>query len=724
MLGTRLERSYEHLPFLAVRATTAAVAALRSDPAVVAVEPDMVFPLADQPMAPRAPAAAPRAAAAVTGAGWTVAVLDTGVDINHPYLAGKTSAGIDGQGDGGACFVLGASGSTGGCDGAQAQTFGAASAHPCTQVPAACLHGTHVAGIAVGNGSAIQPPVTSGVAPGAGLYPVRVFSTSSVPSDCGGGATPCAFARESDVLGGLNHVIAEAVHYRFAAVNLSLGGGLFSSPCSNVQAAIEQAIQKLHNEGIAVTVAAGNDGNPTAISFPACVKGAFAVGAGDGGVVDAFSDASAQLALVAPGLDVVSSIPGGGFAALSGTSMSAPAVAGAFALLGQARPTLNVDQRLAILRTHGDDTVDVRVQPQAHYPALDVVRALAALGAVPPPASTSFGFEALAAPVRLVDTRGSRLSANEEIAVPVAGRAHIPGAGAAAVSLNVTAVDAAGPGFLTVFPCGTARPLVSSVNYAGPAPVANKVAVALSDAGAVCIFTMQATDVIVDVDGWFPTGDRLFHSQPPQRVVDTRTTVGLTTDVAVAAAPRGAKGTVVNVTITEPSAAGFATVYPCGHAPPLASNVDFLAGETAPAAAFAAVDTSGRVCVHANVPVKVIVDVFGWLAGNFTPTSPFRVLDTRATNGPLTDVAVSAPAPPGAKASAAAINVTVTNPVAAGYLTVYPCGQPLPLASNLNYVAGQTIANAAIVRLPAGGLVCLHSFVPSNMIVDVDGWLG
>jgi hypothetical protein len=235
---------------------------------------------------------------------------------------------------------------------------------------------------------------------------------------------------------------------------------------------------------------------------------------------------------------------------------------------------------------------------------------------------------------------------------------------------------------------------------------------------------MQPTDVIVDVDGWFPTGDRLFHPQQPQRVIDTRTTIGLTTDVAVAAAPPGAKGTVVNVTITEPSAAGFATVYPCGHAPPLASNVDFLARETVPAAALAAVDATGRVCVHANVPVKVIVDVFGWLGTSFTPTSPFRVLDTRGNSGPLTDVAVSVPAPHGATASAAAINVTTTNPTAAGYVTVYPCGQALPLASNLNYVTGQTIANAAIVRLPAGGLVCVHSFVPSNIIVDVDGWLG
>jgi hypothetical protein len=71
--------------------------------------------------------------------------------------------------------------------------------------------------------------------------------------------------------------------------------------------------------------------------------------------------------------------------------------------------------------------------------------------------------------------------------------------------------------------------------------------------------------------------------------------------------------------------------------------------------------------------------------------------------------------------SAVSLNVTVTDPESSGYLTVYPCGGDPPLTSNLNFVAGQTIANAVITPLN-GAYVCFYSSARVNLVVDINGW--
>ena len=701
--GSEVVRTYATLPSVAVLATDAARARLAASPDVLSVTPDRELHAADDPPAPGALAPA-ASLPPVTGAGWTVAIVDTGVDTSHPYLTGRTGSGFDGLGDGGACFADD-------CPRGGTTEFGVAAAQPC---PAGgCDHGTHVAGIAIGTGAGGP----GGVAPAAGLYPVRVFSTT--PS---GGAT----AHESDVLAALDHVIDEAPHYHFAAVNMSLGGdSTFLIPCAGFGPDIEAAIQHLSAIGIAVTVASGNHGDANKVAFPACAPGAIAVGALDTvGQVAAFSDAAVGLGLVAPGSRIVSSVPGGGFAEKSGTSMAAPFVAGAFALVRQAAPGAALADLLNLFRSTATPAPDLRPgAASASYPAINLLAALGALGHAPPGVDTGgIHLHGLATPQRLVDTRiglgGPRVGANGVLAVTIPG-VPVSGASPPAASLNVTAVGADGPGFLTVFPCGTSVPLVSNVNYSGATPVANKVVVAVPANSQVCVFSMTSTDVVVDFDGWLEP-NRPFVPLEPTRKVDTRPTgVRVTNDLAVAVAPPGATGAVVNLTITQPIADGFATLYACGAPLPLASNVNFRAGGTVPGAALVAVDTAGRVCVHTSSPAHVIVDVGGWLSTGFSPSGPTRNLDTRS-GSPVTDVSILPVG--GAGADGVALTLTAVEPTAPGFATVFPCGQAPPFVSNLNFVAGQIIANAVIATPDATGRICVHTSVPTYLVVDVSGF--
>src|SRR5205085_2713112 len=88
--------------------------------------------------------------------------------------------------------------------------------------------------------------------------------------------------------------------------------------------------------------------------------------------------------------------------------------------------------------------------------------------------------------------------------IQVAGRGGVPGDASAAV-LNITAVEARSSGYFTVFPCGAAQPNASSVNYAAGETIPNAVLTRLGDGGKVCIYSYGTTDLLVDVNGYFPT---------------------------------------------------------------------------------------------------------------------------------------------------------------------------------------------------------------------------
>ncbi|HEY7626334.1 MAG TPA: hypothetical protein VH761_04675, partial [Ilumatobacteraceae bacterium] len=241
---------------------------------------------------------------------------------------------------------------------------------------------------------------------------------------------------------------------------------------------------------------------------------------------------------------------------------------------------------------------------------------------------------------------------------------------------------------------------------------------------------------------------RLLDSRPGQTTVDGQFNgIGLrsaNTITPVTVLNRGgvsadASAVVLNVTVTEAQAGGYLTVYPCGGAPPGASNLNYTPGTTVANAVIAKVGTSGQVCIFNQSPTHLLIDVNGYFPAGSAMTSlvPGRLLDSRPGqttvdgqfNGiglrpanTITAVTVLNRGGVSADASAVVLNITATGAQAAGFLTVYPCGDPQPNASNLNYTTGTTTANAVIAKVGTNGQVCIFNQTPTHLIIDVNGY--
>jgi len=376
------------------------------------------------------------------------------------------------------------------------------------------------------------------------------------------------------------------------------------------------------------------------------------------------------------------------------------------------------------------------------------------------------------APARLLDTRtpadAPALQPAQARYLQVTGHGGVPATGVSAIVANDTVVSPTAGSWLTVWPAGGPLPAVSNLNYTPGQTVPNLVTVKVSGNGQIGLQNQFGTaNVIVDVVGYYsdgtldeaPDGSRFTATVSPTRILDTRTTVPpkplgpgdanlKSVQVAgIGGVPSAASAVVMNVTAVTPTTGSWLTIWPHGVSEPLASNLNYSAGQTVPNLVIMKVGDQGKVdMVNAFGSVDVIFDVVGYFqntpsppAGSrFRDIAPGRLADTRVNfpsggrlgSNSIRSFQIAGQSPlgggvapvPATGAVAVVLNVTVVSPSGGGYATVYPSDATQPLASNLNFVGGQVVPNLVTARLGADGAVKVFTTTATDVIIDVVGW--
>lgn len=363
----------------------------------------------------------------------------------------------------------------------------------------------------------------------------------------------------------------------------------------------------------------------------------------------------------------------------------------------------------------------------------------------------------------------------------------VPG-GAEAVVVTVTGVESTGnDGYLTVWDCHDTNPgidglepdppLASNVNLSSNDIRPNTVISKIGTTDRICIFSRNATHLLVDITGYFPSGTGHYVAEDtPLRVLDTRPSGGGVVQTGYVGgkptanqvhhfpASGAAEAVVLNVAGVDPEG-GYVTVWDChdnieGSSgsiepdPPLASSLNLENGiiaanlvitksASADVAAEDGIDgiLEGEVCFYTSKPTHLLADRNGYFppGANYNPIDPVRVLETRPTVGDgsvikTTPTGTTKPtaggrlvldlsdAAPGARA--VVINVTGTQSNQ-GYVTVYPCtstSTPVPETSNLNLVVNQTRANLVVTEVGADGEICFYTQNPTHLVADLVGY--
>ncbi len=197
--------------------------------------------------------------------------------------------------------------------------------------------------------------------------------------------------------------------------------------------------------------------------------------------------------------------------------------------------------------------------------------------------------------------------------------------------------------------------------------------------------------------------------------------------------PVDAAGVAMNVTVTAPAAPGFLTVYPCGDTP-LASNLNYVHDQTVPNFVISGLSPDGDVCIDTSAVVDVVVDLAGYIPSGspiVTLPEPARIVDSRqgiGVPGPMkagdvAEVQVAGVSGVPLDASIVLFNATVANTGSPGFLTVFPCGEPIPPTSTLNFASNAVVPNFVVAKIGSSGRVCLYSMAPTDVIIDVAGFV-
>jgi uncharacterized repeat protein (TIGR01451 family) len=370
------------------------------------------------------------------------------------------------------------------------------------------------------------------------------------------------------------------------------------------------------------------------------------------------------------------------------------------------------------------------------------------------------------APCRVMDTRnangplgGPFLAGGSTRTIPVpSSTCNIP-ATAAAYSLNVTVVPRAGTlGYLTVWPTDLSQPLVSTLNSLEGLVLANAVIVPAGTNGSVNAYVTDDSDLVIDINGYFvppATGTLQFYPLTPCRILDTRNATGTFGGPSITGntsrsfpipssacnVPATAEAYSLNVTVVPQGPLGYLTAWPTGQPQPVVSTLNSLDGTVLANAAIVPAGTNGAVSFFAANTTDLVADINGYFAPpgtgglNFYAATPCRIVDTRNANGTFggpimngntTRTFPLSQGPCGLPSTAAAysLNMTVVPQGPLGYLTTWPTGGNQPLASTLNALGGQIVANAALVPAGTSGAVNVYVTSPTHVIIDTNGYFG
>jgi hypothetical protein len=367
-------------------------------------------------------------------------------------------------------------------------------------------------------------------------------------------------------------------------------------------------------------------------------------------------------------------------------------------------------------------------------------------------------------PCRIVDTRNadgpfggpilpSHISRN--FSIPF-GSCQIPG-DAVAYALNATVVPETTLGYLTLWPSGTERPLVSTLNSIdGRVKAVAAIVPAGASAGGISAYATDRTHIIVDVNGYFRLSalDTLqFYPLAPCRLLDTRDRSGIAGGGRLAqnearsfvipagscGVPLAARAYSLNVTVVPQAPLGYLTMWPAGRNRPLASTLNAPFGEVTANAAIVPADDFGGINVYVTDPTDVVLDINGYFAPrtsgglSFYNLPPCRLADTRGPAGPYGAPMMASNQPRGFALTAAtcripqtagaiSLNATVVPHGLLGYLTLWPhLAQPQPTVSTLNALDGIIASNAAIVPI-GNGSVAAYASHNTELILDLNGY--
>lgn len=358
----RLTRQYSAAPGFAGIVTDIGLAELAAHPLVESVQLDLPGSGALAQSVAALGADVVQNSYNIKGSGITVAVLDSGVDTDHPDLSDDIVAQH--------CFT------NNDCPPANAaESTSAEDEHG---------HGTHVTGIITGRGVVSSV----GFAPNAKIVAVRVLNSTN------GGFL-------SDWIAGMDWVYANQATLQVDILNMSLGSNAtYTGACDGAQPLMAASVNNLVSVGVSVFAASGNAGLSNALSAPACISNVIAVGATydsnlgrepDSGTygpgcfdaatslttITCFTNSNAQLDVLAPGSRITAAGMGGGTATLLGTSMASPSAAGVAALMKQADPWLTPARIEAFMKSTGTPVTDARNGLQ--FPLINALKSVNAV---------------------------------------------------------------------------------------------------------------------------------------------------------------------------------------------------------------------------------------------------------------------------------------------------------------------------------------------------------